>query len=61
MRPKGSAGARAFAALALLDGGPYPLRRAAWHLPLRRSERGPLCFQRGLLNRSNPNLMPGRQ
>ncbi len=28
---------------------PYRLRRAALHLPLRRSERGPLYFHHGLL------------
>jgi hypothetical protein len=28
---------------------PHRLRRAAWHLPLRRSERGLLCFHQGLL------------
>jgi hypothetical protein len=29
---------------------PYRLRRAALHLPLRRSERGPLYFHHGLLD-----------
>jgi len=42
MRPSGSGGAGASAALALLDDVPrHRLRRAALHLPLRRSERGP--------------------
>jgi len=50
MRPKGFGGARAFAALALLNDGPHQLRRAAWHLPLRRSERGLLYFYHGLLS-----------
>jgi len=49
MRPKGFGGARAFAALALLDDGSHQLRRAAWHLPLRRSERGLLYFYHELL------------
>ena len=42
MRPMGSGGAGASAALALLDDVPrHRLRRAALHLPPRRSERGP--------------------
>ncbi len=42
MRPSGSGGAWASAALALLDDVQrHRLRRAAWHLPPRRSERGP--------------------
>ena len=42
MRPLGSGGAGASAALALLDDVPrHRLRRAALHLPPRRSERGP--------------------
>ena len=42
MRPSGSGGAGASAALALLDDVQrHRLRRAALHLPLRRSERGP--------------------
>ena len=40
MRPLGSGGAVAFAALALLDDVPgHRLRRAVLHLPPRRSER----------------------
>ena len=40
MRPLGSGGAGASAALSLLDDVPrHRLRRAALHLPLRRSER----------------------
>ncbi|MEJ2110662.1 MAG: PQQ-binding-like beta-propeller repeat protein [Acidobacteriota bacterium] len=49
VRPRGSGVARASAALALLDNVPHCLRRAALHLPLRRSERGLLCFHHGLL------------
>jgi len=49
MRPKGFGGARAFAALALLDDGPHQLHRAAWHLSLRRSEPSLLYFYQGLL------------
>ncbi|MGA2260424.1 MAG: hypothetical protein ABSH28_03200, partial [Acidobacteriota bacterium] len=42
MRPSGSGGAGASAALALLDDvRRHRLRRAALHLPPRRSERGP--------------------
>ena len=42
MRPSGSGGAGASAALALLDDVQrHRLRRAALHLPPRRSERGP--------------------
>ena len=42
MRPSGSGGAGASAALALLDDvHRHRLRRAALHLPPRRSERGP--------------------
>jgi len=42
MRPSGSGGAGASAALALLgDVQRHRLRRAALHLPPRRSERGP--------------------
>ncbi|MGA2262983.1 MAG: hypothetical protein ABSH28_16325 [Acidobacteriota bacterium] len=42
MRPSGSSGAGASAALALLNDVPrHRLRRAALHLPPRRSERGP--------------------
>ncbi len=42
MRPSGSGGAGASAALALLDDVPrHRLRRAALHLRPRRSERGP--------------------
>ena len=42
MRPLGSGGAGASAALALLDDAQrHRLRRAALHLPPRRSERGP--------------------
>ncbi len=41
VRPSGSGGAEASAALALLDDVQrHRLRRAAWHLPPRRSERG---------------------
>ena len=41
MRPSGSGGAGASAALALLDDvHRHRLRRAALHLPPRRSERG---------------------
>jgi len=50
MRPKGSGGAGAYAALALLDDAPHQLRRAALHLPLRRSERGLLYFYHELLS-----------
>ena len=65
MRPMGSGGAGASAVnanyarhnwRALLDNvqatlglSPHCLRRAALHLPLRRSERGPLYFHHGLL------------
>ena len=50
MRPSGSGGAGASAALALLDDVPrHRLRRAAWHLPPRRSERGPSQFSDRLL------------
>ena len=42
MRPLGSNGARASASLALLDDvRRHRLRRAASHLPSRRTERGP--------------------
>ena len=42
VRPSGSGGAGASAALALLDDvHRHRLCRAAWHLPPRRSERGP--------------------
>ncbi len=42
IRPSGSGGAGASAAWALLAEVPRPrLRRAALHLPPRRSERGP--------------------
>jgi len=42
LRPSGSGGAGASAALALLDDvRRHRLRRAALHLPPRRSERGP--------------------
>ncbi len=42
MRPSGSGGAGASAALALLDDVQrHRLRRAALHLPPRRSKRGP--------------------
>ncbi len=42
MRPSGSGGAGTTAALALHDHLPrHRLRRAALHLPPRRSERGP--------------------
>jgi len=42
MRPSGSGGTGASAALALLDDVQrHRLRRAALHLPPRRSERGP--------------------
>jgi len=42
MRPSASGGAGASAALALFDDVPrHRLRRAAMHLPPRRSERGP--------------------
>ncbi len=42
MRPLGSGGAGASAALALLDDVQrHRLRRAVLHLPPRRSERGP--------------------
>ncbi len=42
MRPSGSGGAGASAVLALLDDVPrHRLRRAALHLPPRRSERDP--------------------
>ena len=34
---------------ATLGWSPHCLRRAALHLPLRRSERGPLYFHHGLL------------
>ena len=43
MRPPGSGGAPASAALPLLVNVPHCLRRGAWHLPARRSERGP-CY-----------------
>jgi len=49
MRPKGFGGAGSFAALALLDDALHQLRRAAWHLPLRRSDHGLLYFYHGLL------------
>jgi len=49
-RPAGSGGAGASAVLALLDDAHrHRLRRAAVHLPPRRSERGPLYFHHGLL------------
>ena len=42
MRPLGSGGAPASAALPLLDNAPrHCLRRGALHLPARRSERDP--------------------
>jgi hypothetical protein len=42
MRPSGSGGVGASAALALLDDVPrHRLRHAALHLPPRRAERGP--------------------
>ena len=45
MRPSGSGGAGASAALALLDDvHRHRLRRAALHLPPRRSERGLLIL-----------------
>ena len=50
MRPSGSGGTGASASLALLDDVPrHRLRRAALHLPPRRSERGPSKFSDGLL------------
>ena len=50
MRPSGSGLAGTSAALALLDDvHRHRLRRAALHLPLRRSERGLLYFHHGLL------------
>ena len=52
MRPKGSGGTGASAALVLLDDVPHHLRRTALHLPLRRSERGLLYFYHGLLERT---------
>ena len=51
MRPSGSGGARASAALALLDDVQrHHLRRAVLHLPSRRSKRGPSEYSDGLLN-----------
>jgi hypothetical protein len=50
MRPSGSGGAGASAALALLDDvHRHRLRRAALHLPLRRSERDAYYFSDRLL------------
>ena len=50
MGPSGSGGAGASAVLALLDDVQrHRLRRAALHLPPRRSERGLLYFHHGLL------------
>jgi len=49
MHPKDSGSAGVSALLALLADVPHRLRRAAWHLPLRRSERGLLYFYHGLL------------
>ena len=43
MRPSGSGGAPASAALPLLDNVPHCLRHGALQLPARRSERGP-CY-----------------
>jgi len=39
---------------------PHRLRRAALHLPLRRSERGLLCFHHGLLGekKSTAYILP---
>src|SRR5262245_12966607 len=48
MRPSGSGGAPASAALPLLDNVRHCLRRGALHLPARRSERGP-CDDSGRL------------
>ena len=59
MRPSGSGGAGASAALALLDDvHEHRLRRAALHLPPRRSERGPSSFSDRLLER--PAELPER-
>src|SRR5215813_15241125 len=64
MRPPGSGGTPASAALPLLDNVPHCLRRGALHLPTWRSERGP-CYDsdRLLVSRKMPtfqkSLMPG--
>ena len=49
MRPPGSGGVPASAALPLLDKGPPCRRRGAWHLPARRSERDPCYYSDRLL------------
>ena len=62
MRPSGSGGAGAFAALVLLnDVHRHRLRRAALHLPPRRSERGPSQFSDRLLALSPSALTPQSQ
>jgi len=38
-----------------LNDAPHRMRRAALHLPLRRSERGPLYFYHGLLVQASPS------
>jgi len=61
MRPSGSGGAAASAALALLDDvHRHRLRRAALHLPPRRSERGPSQFSDGLLTHHASKLLDER-
>src|SRR5678815_2120957 len=49
MRPAGSGGVPASAALPLLDKVPPCRRRGAWHLPARRSERDPCHYSDRLL------------
>src|SRR5262245_3142686 len=49
MRPPGSGGVPASAALLLLDNVPHCLRRGALHLPARRSERCPCYYSDRLL------------
>ncbi len=49
MRPAGSGGAPASAALPLLDNVPHCLRRGALQLPVRRSERDPCHYSDRLL------------
>ncbi len=59
MRPSGSGGAGAPAALALLDDvHRHRLRRAALHLPPRRSERDPSQFLDRLLAPIMKGLYP---
>src|SRR5205823_10852670 len=50
MRPSGSGGAPAYAALPLLDKVPPCLRRGALHLAARRSERDPCYYSDRLLD-----------